>query len=90
MYNSAKCVATGCPEGAGEEKPRIQGLGYLTSIISLLGGIANELRLRARLTCLYCGSEGSTILSPSMQTKNHICGGAFAYLASNHAILLLP
>ena len=44
-------------------------MGYHTSIISLLGGIDNELRLRATLTRLYCRSRGSTALSSSMQTK---------------------
>lgn len=49
---------TGCWEGPEREKPGTQALGYHNSIISLLGAIANELRLRAPLTCLYCGGGG--------------------------------
>lgn len=78
---------TGCLERAGEEKPRTQGLGYHTSIISLPGGIANELRLRAAITCLYRGSGGERY-PVSLPAKNHICGSAFVYLASNYALLL--
>lgn len=53
-------------------------------------GIANEVKLRATITCLYSRSGGSSIPSLSMQTINNICRDAFVYLASNHALLLLP
>lgn len=70
---------TGRWEGPGKEKPGTQALRDHNSIIRLLGAIANELRLRAPLTSLYCGSGGNAIMSLCVQ---RITSVRYLYLPS--------